>query len=92
MYCHYLLNVWGGVFKVCGRIIAYQCSSPDAFLPYFFNRSVSIDDGYVDGVSLTHGQSPRQHIWTFANAVDETQVGFSVCSCTRPDVPYTLEL
>ncbi len=32
---------------------------------------VSINNAYVDGVSLTHGQSPRQHIWTFANAVDD---------------------
>ncbi len=51
--------------KVCGRIIAYQSGSPDAFSPYFRN---TIDDVYVDGVSLTHGQSPRQHIWTFAGA------------------------
>ncbi len=52
--------------KVCGRIIAYQSRTPDAFNPYFDNRFLSIDDVYVDGVSLTHGQSPRQHIWTFA--------------------------
>ncbi len=76
--------------KVCGRIIAYQYGSPDAFYRYFFNRSVSIDDGYVDGVSLTHGQSPRQHIWTFANALDEAgSNNDDVCPCTRPDVPYT---
>ncbi len=74
---------------VCGRIIAYQYRSPDAFAPYSNNRSVSIDDVYVDGVSLTHGQSPRQHIWTFANALDETDAGSSVCPCTRTDVPYT---
>ncbi len=42
-----------------------------------------------DGVSLTHDQSPRQHIWTFANAVDEIRSGFYVCPCTRPDLPYT---
>ncbi len=35
--------------KVCGRIIAYQYSTPDAFHPYFSNRALSIDDGYVDG-------------------------------------------
>ena len=27
--------------------------------------ATTIDDAYVDGVSLTHG-SPQQHIWTFA--------------------------
>ncbi len=76
--------------KVCGRIIAYQSSSPDGFYPYFINRAVSIDDGYVEGVSLTYGRSPRQHIWTFACAVDETRSDSSVCPCTRPDLPYTL--
>ncbi len=74
---------------VCGRIIAYQYSSPDAFNPYFHNRSLSIDDVYVDGVSLTHGQSPRQHIWTFANALDETKPDRRACPCTSPDLPYT---
>ncbi len=75
--------------KVCGRIIAYQSSTPDAFRKYFNNRSLSIDDVYVDGVSLTHGQSPRQHIWTFVNALDETISNRCVCPCTRPDRPYT---
>ena len=75
--------------KVCGRIIAYQYGSPDAFIPYLYNRSVSIDDVYVDGVSLTHGQLPRQHIWTFANALDETRSDADACPCSRPDLPYT---
>ncbi|XP_064388627.1 uncharacterized protein LOC135336699 [Halichondria panicea] len=75
--------------NVCGRIIAYQSSTPDAFTPYFNNRALSIDDVYVDGVSLTHGQSPRQHIWTFANAIDEIQSDAEVCPCTQPDLPYT---
>ncbi len=75
--------------KVCGRIIAFQNSSPDAFAPYFYNRDLSIDDGYVDGVSLTHGQSPRQHIWTFANALDETRSINFACPCTRSDLTYT---
>ncbi len=75
--------------KVCGRIIAYQYSTPDAFHPYFHNRTLSIDDGYVDGVSLTHGQLPRQHIWTFANALDETRFDAVVCPCTRTDITYT---
>ena len=74
--------------KVCGRIIAYQNSTP-AFKAYFYNRALSIDRVYVDGVSLTHGQSPRQHIWTFVNALDETRSSAPVCPCTRPDLTYT---
>ena len=47
--------------SVCGRIIGYQYGSLNAF------HSGSND---VDGVLLTHGD-PRQHIWTFAAALDE---------------------
>ncbi len=58
----------------------------NAFHPYFFNITLSIDDVYVEGVSLTYGHLPRQHIWTFVN---ETQSDSSVCPCTRPNLPYT---
>ncbi len=75
--------------NVCGRILAYQSSTPNAFRAYLLNRALSIDDGYVDGVSLTHGQLPRQHIWTFANALDETRSDADACPCSRPDLPYT---
>ncbi len=75
--------------QVCGRLIGYQDGSPDAFDPYFGNRTLSIDDVYVDGVSLTHGLSPRQHIWTFVNAHDEVLSNQAVCPCTRPDLIYT---
>ena len=54
---------------VYGRIIAYQNGVPIAFNHYSFT---TIDEPYVFGVSLTHGQSPRRHIWTFAGASDET--------------------
>ena len=54
--------------KVCGKIISYQKCVPLAF----YYRSRGIDREYVFGVSLTHGQNPRKHIWTFAGASDET--------------------
>ncbi len=75
--------------RVCGRIDAYQYSSTDAFRPYFNNRALTIDDTYVDGVSLTHGQNPRDHIWTFAAAADEVRSDGSACPCTKTDSPYT---
>ena len=76
--------------QVCGRVIGYQDRSPDAFERYYYaNRALIIDDYYVDGISLTHGQSPRQHIWTFAAALDETQSNIYTCPCTRPDLTYT---
>ena len=75
--------------QVYGRVIGYQDKTPDAFSPYYDNISVTIDDSYVNGISLTHGQSPRRHIWTFAAAVDEERSDQLVCPCTRPDLPYT---
>ena len=75
--------------KVCGKIIAYQYASPDAFGPYYFNRGFTVDDRYVEGVSLTHGQTPRKHIWTFAAALDEIRANYWVCPCTKTDTPYT---
>ena len=51
--------------RVCGKIIAYQYGTPDAFAPSGRPSNPSINTYYVDGVSLTHG-SPRQHIWTLA--------------------------
>ena len=74
--------------RACGRVIGYQYSSMDAFGPFYLNPS-TIDSVYVDGVSLTHGRSPRQHIWTFANAVDETRSQHWVCPCTKTDSLYT---
>ena len=68
--------------RVCGRVIAYQYYSSNAFASYFSNRARTIDDAYVDGVSLTHGHNPRKHIWTFANAYDENHSDSSRCPCT----------
>jgi hypothetical protein len=53
--------------KVCGQIIGYQVGSTDVFV----NQQKSIDTGYVDGVSITYGTSPRMHIWTYAAGLSE---------------------
>ena len=55
---------------MCGRIIAYQYTHPDAFEAYHDGYVTTIEGAYVTGVSLTHG-SPRQHIWTFAAGISE---------------------
>ncbi len=75
--------------RVRGKVKAYQYYSPDAFYQYYSNRALTIDDVYVDGVSLTHGQNPRKHIWTFANALDEVHSNQLVCPCSKTDTPYT---
>ncbi len=65
--------------RVCGRIIAYQESHPAAFRMYKMRNSLSLNDSYIDGVSLTCGTGPRQHIWTFAAAYSDRSID---CSCT----------
>ena len=77
--------------QVCGRVIAYQFGTPDAFDNYYRNPLLTIDGSYFDGISLTHGQSPRQHIWTFANAVDEAESeGDQLsCPCIEPEDTFT---
>ena len=86
--------------RVCGRVIAYQDRTPDAFYAYTNGRATNIDSYYVGGVSLTHGQSPRQHIWTFAAALDESQTysdsggnsdSFS-CPCIKPDEMFDADI
>ena len=56
---------------VYGRIVAYQNRVPIAFY-YTSSRNYVIDEPYVFGVCLTHGQNPCTHVWTFVGASDET--------------------
>ena len=58
--------------RICGQVIAYQYGYPDSF-----HRS-TIDQPYVEGVSITHGRSQRSHIWTFAADGKETS---NTCPC-----------
>ena len=79
------LNVHGVEYsRVCGKIISYQQKSPDAFWPYYNNCALTIDQACIDGISLTHGQNARKHIWTFAAALHET-LGRpnNLCPCTN---------
>ena len=78
--------------RVCGKIIGYQQKSTDAFYAYIRYGQTTIDSYYVDGISLTHGSSPRQHIWTFAAALHEynnsgSQDGICPCINTRNTNP-----
>ena len=64
--------------QVCGRVVGYQYSTPDAVYPGDYSREVygtiitrdhnDINSYYVDGVSITRG-SPRQHVWTLINGM-----------------------
>ena len=70
--------------RVCGKVIGYQDKTPNAFDPYIHYGQTTIDSRYVDGISLTHGTSPRKHIWTFAAALHEYDAyPHDVCPCTN---------
>ena len=51
--------------KLCGLVYGYNEDTPDGFVRHPPCPSCTIDDPYLDGVSITHG-SPRQHIWSLA--------------------------
>lgn len=81
-FSHTFPTVGPSYSSVCGRILAYQDRTPNAFFPFHINTSLTIDDVYVDGISLMHG-NPRFHIWTFAAALDETTGHLSGCGCSN---------
>ena len=71
--------------RVCGRIRGYQVGSTLSFRGYT-ESSRSLNEQYVDGVSLTHGpDGGRQHIWTFAAGLTEENHSNrpDLCPCDR---------
>ena len=63
--------------QVCGRVIGYQYCTTDGFFPL----NSHIESFYLDGVSVTHGSSPRQHVWSFAAGFGEPDTT-SGCPCS----------
>ena len=76
---------------VCGRVIGYATGTPDSFRC----STCTIDEPYLDGVSITHG-TPRQHIWSFG--ADYKQASRCPCGGYTGSLPsfvgddYTCEL
>ena len=69
--------------KVCGLV--YGKGSTDGVERHTHCPGCTINDPYIEGVSITHG-SPRQHIWSLVAAF---RTDFCPCSATGslPDVP-----
>ena len=63
--------------EVCGQVRGYQYGSPHAF----YTPSAGIESYYVDGISITHGQNPRHHIWTYAGEYQSQNVDQWSCPC-----------
>ena len=75
--------------QICGKILAYQYVSTDAYEYYdkgtpLRNADTTIDGAYVDDISLTYDK-PRKHIWIFAGGLDEyTHIHPQFkCPCTK---------
>ena len=68
--------------QVCGRVRGYQFASPDGFNCNVRSCPTNINYPYVDGVSITHGASPRKHIWTYAAGLTgNSDVYGSIANC-----------
>ena len=80
--------------RVCGRVNGYQKGTTDAF--YLSAGLRTLEQIYVEGVSLTHGTpGSRQHIWTFVAALYETASPYnpnSNCPCTNAEEDWPLEV
>ena len=75
--------------RVCGRVIGYQDGSADAFWQYQQDNSITLDDDFLDGLTISVGY-PRTHIWSFAASQTEGGEGGDTiysCPCARTDVP-----
>ena len=53
-----------GIFysHICGRIVGYQVGSTDGFGPYTRSYYTRLEDPFIDGVILTHGNSIFGHL------------------------------
>ena len=77
--------------KVCGQVRGYQYGLLLAFYPHKRNPNLTIDDAYVDGVSITYGNNPRKHIWTYAGGLEDTTqyYGSYDCPCKQNSTTVT---
>ena len=61
--------------SVCGRIKAFQYGTPKGFNPEPF-----LNDVYLTGISLTHGE-PATHIWSFVAGQSQTGTPNAARTC-----------
>ena len=71
--------------QVCGRVVGYQYGTPDAVHP----NTQGIDSVYLDGVSITHGESPRHHIWSLLVGVHSNKNYYDNCPCAGGSSPQS---
>ena len=59
-------------------VVGYQKGTPDGFFSHV--RKTSINDPYLDGVSITYGSS-RKHIWSYAAGLSESHYSHQTSTC-----------
>ena len=68
--------------RVCGRARGYQKGRTFAFYGAHSSYSRTIDEDYVEGLSITYSSNPRHHIWTYATGSGERDNRPWNCPCT----------
>ena len=63
--------------KVCGWVKGYNFNSNDGFRRISCPSPCTIDQPYVDGVSITRNSPSRQHLWSYACSYN----GGAPCPC-----------
>ena len=77
--------------QVCGTIHGSYFGDPDGFDSHSTIRSrfaiTSINNNYVDGISLTHGSINKYHIWTLSAIVNFATNPTDICSVCASNKP-----
>ena len=78
--------------KVCGRVRGYQYGYPFAFFCYIWNISCINSETKTYGMTLTYGNNPRKHTWTYAGGYSEQGTSSGSCPCNDGSqlVNYTI--
>ncbi len=85
--------VYGRTYShVRGKILALQKGRMSAFHNALWLATHFLDDAYLSGVSLTHGQpGSRHHIWSFVGGLNELDDGRYTafkCPCSTTNWPH----
>ena len=78
--------------QVCGTVRVHPEGTPDGFQDFFRKTEpidATLEGNYVDGVSFTHGTSPRSHIWTYS-PVTSIGTGSDRCSLCDNNKPSSI--
>ena len=68
--------------QVCGYVRGYSFETVDAFADsHRGSCNPPLSGNYVDGVSISYGNPPAHHLWTYAAGVAEQHYYYS-CPCT----------